>query len=165
MQLGIIYIPVTEAFRPCQANQVAHCTQVTGDPYEVEAHWIVEERHYDAGRAQDLLSSLACDAANATNSCRHQLSGEGPYLITTLIRLSRNHPASVLIQGLGGTNPDTASQWVQKFLEVASKQENWTGTTMARRLLGLGAVLDQAGFRLQQVVEARSTVLAIIGLK
>jgi hypothetical protein len=165
MQLGIIYLPVNEAYHPCQANQVAHCTQVNGDPYEVEAHWIVDEGHYDAGRARNLLSSLACDRADAPNSCSQRLSGEGPYLITTLIRLSSNHPSSVLIQDLGGTNPDTASQWVQKFLEVASNQENWTGNTMAKRLLGLGAVLDRAGFSLQQIGEAKSTVLAIIGLK
>jgi hypothetical protein len=158
---GIIYIPVIQAYLSCSAQSTSSCQ----DADEFEAHWIVEERHYDAQRAQNLLSQLACAEPNAVNSCQAQISGNGPFLLTTVIPLSKNHPNAVIIQDLAGTNPENAGQWVDKFLQVISNEQNWVGQTPSKRLLNLGAELDRAGFTLIQVGGVKSAVLAILGIK
>jgi hypothetical protein len=153
-QLGVIYIPVRESYAVAKDS--------AGDPLESEATWIVDQDHYDAGAASALLLRLGC--LNATPNCRGKLSGDGPYLISTLISLKTHRPQSVLIQNLQGTDAQVAGDWVGRFVTVASRQKNWTGRTLDNTLVGLGQDFDNYGQTMFLVGTVKTQVLAIFGL-
>ncbi len=122
---------------------------------------MVDQGHYDTGAAKTLLLHPGC--LTQTPSCTERLSGDGPFLVTTLIPLSGNHPPSVLIQDLHGTTPDKAGDWVGEFLESVSDQRNWrAGGTLQLVLQNLSLKFDRYGQTMFLVGTARSQVLAML---
>ena len=155
--MGVTYIPVRAPF-DCARNRACDGGS------EGEAHWIVEEQNYDTIKAQRLLGTLPCNSPDASPNCRSKLSGNGPFLITTAVSLSQNHPSGVLIQDLSGTDAESAGRWVEKYFSVASRGDSWQGSTLRLRLLDLGRQLSQGGATLVKVGGARAAVFEILAI-
>ncbi len=109
-------------------------------------NWLFD--HYDAARAAQLLSHLNCAKSDVSVNCKKQISGDGPYLISTTVRLTGD-PEAVLIQDLSDTSPEMGRLWVSSYMDMVRKQKNWTGFTLQQASLTFAATLDRLGLQLQ----------------
>lgn len=130
---------------------------VTKDgPFSVE--WLFD--NYDPAFASQLLADLNCQRTTKPTNCSHKLAGDGPYLISTLVRLT-GHPEGFLVQDLSGTSPEVGGQWVSDFMSMVSQKNNWThGYTLQRASLDFAASLDSAGIEIQADKEAVKSAMA-----
>jgi hypothetical protein len=113
-------------------------------PFTLE--WLYD--NYDPALAATLLRHLNCQLANDVNNCVNQLSGDGPYLISTLVRLT-GHPEAVLVQNLEGTSPEAGGQWVTAWMTMVRQKKNWTSPyTMQEATMAFARQLDLFGVAL-----------------
>jgi hypothetical protein len=88
-----------------------------------------------------------------------RLSGKGPYLISTTVRIS-SHPNGFLMQDLTSTSPEVAGQWVSSYMAMVSKEHNWTGGyTLDKATREFSAELDKAGGNL---TASKTAIMAAI---
>lgn len=116
-------------------------------PVDGDVAFTVDEltEHYNTALAAQLLRSLNCQQTDDRTKCVQRLSGKGPYLVSTTIRIS-SHPNGFLMQDLTSTSPEVAGQWVSSFMAMVSKEHNWSGGyTFDRATRDFSTELDKAG--------------------
>ncbi len=130
---------------------------VDGDgPFTAE--WLYQ--HYKPALAGQLLDNLDCQSTTDRSNCASRLSGDGPYLISTLVRLT-GHPRAFLVQDLSHTTPDVGGEWVSDYMAMVTKKKNWTGAySLQRASLDFAAGLDRAGGVLQDVAPSVKGAIA-----
>jgi hypothetical protein len=122
--------------------------------------WLYD--NYDPALAATLLRHLNCQLANDVDSCVSKLSGDGPYLISTLVRLT-GHPEAVLVQNLEGTSPEAGGQWVTAWMAMVRQKKNWTNPyTMQRATLAFARQLDLLGITLTNAQTSVTSALSFI---
>jgi hypothetical protein len=124
--------------------------------------WLFD--HYDTGRAAQLLSHLNCAKSDLSVNCKKQISGDGPYLISTTVRLTGD-PEAVLIQNLADTSPDMGRLWVSSYMDMVRKQKNWTGLTLQQASLSFAATLDRLGLQLQSTKGSVTAAFSFFNFK
>jgi len=122
--------------------------------------WLYD--NYDPALAATLLRHLNCQLANDVNNCVSKLSGDGPYLISTLVRLT-GHPEAVLVQNLEGTSPEAGGQWVTAWMAMVRQKKNWTSTyTMQKATMAFARQLDLFGITLTNGETSVTSALSFI---
>jgi hypothetical protein len=122
------------------------------------SQWLYD--NYDKAFAANLLRHLNCQLANDADNCLSKLSGNGPYLISTLVRIT-GHPEAVLVQNLEGTSPETGGQWVTAWMAMVRRKENWTSPhTMQKTTMAFARELDRLGIAL---TNGQSSVTSALG--
>lgn len=122
------------------------------------ADWLYA--HYKPGLATQLLDNLDCQSTTDSTNCANRLSGDGPYLVSTLVRLT-GHPRSFLVQDLSHTTPEVGGQWVSDYMAMVTKKKNWTSAySLQRASLDFAAGLDRAGGVLQDVAPSVKSAMA-----
>lgn len=140
-KLAEIVVPVTES-----------------GPFTVD--WLYD--NYDPALAATLIRHLNCELATDANSCVSKLSGDGPYLISTLVRLT-GQPEAVLVQNLEGTSPEAGGQWVTAWMTMVRQKRNWTSAyTMQRASMAFARQLDLLGISLTNAQTSVTTALGFI---
>jgi hypothetical protein len=113
-------------------------------PFTVD--WLFDS--YDPALASQLLANLNCQNTTKPNNCRNRLSGDGPYLISTVVRLT-GHPEGFLVQDLGQTSPEVGGEWVSDYMAMVTQKKNWTnGYTLQQASLDFVKSLDVVGSNL-----------------
>ena len=135
-RLTIVYLPVTA--KPSAAQ-------------EHDADWNMAK--FDVTMAATLIARLQCPGG-----CDVALKSDGPFLVSTIIPLSRTAPRGVLVVNLSGTTPDTAGQWVNAVQAVNRDSRNWTGRSMARTMQAVAIQLDLWGQGLEGAKTAQKAV-------
>ena len=130
----------------------------TSGPFTPE--WLYD--NYDPALAATLRRHLNCQLANDVNNCVRQLSGDGPYLISTLVRIT-GHPEAVLIQNLEGTSPEAGGEWVTAWMAMVKQKANWTSTrTMQKTSMVFARQLDLLGIALTNGQTSVTSALGFI---
>ena len=124
--------------------------------------WLFD--HYDTARAAQLLSHLNCTKTDASANCKKQIGGDGPYLISTTVRLT-GEPEAVLIQNLADTSPEMGRLWVSSYMDMVRKQKNWTAFTLQQASLSFAATLDRLGLQLQSTRGSVTAAFSFFNLK
>lgn len=123
-------------------------------PFTVD--WLFD--NYDPALASQLLANLNCQRTTKPTNCRNRLSGDGPYLISTVVRLScismapcqSGNPEAFLMQDLGQTSPEVGGEWVSDYMAMVTQKKSWTnGYTLQQASLDFAKSLDVAGGELQ----------------
>ncbi len=132
---------------------------VDSDGPTFTGQWLYD--HYDPAFAGTLLSNLECQRTTNRGNCAGKLSGDGPYLVSTVIRLT-GRPNSFLVQDLSGTSPEVGGEWVSAYMSMVAQKKNWTsGYTLQRAELDFAKQLDTFGGDLgsaKQAVEAATAL-------
>jgi hypothetical protein len=124
----------------------------------VDASWLLE--HYDPSWASQLLRNLKCQRTTDRTNCRHKLSGDGPFLISTEVRLT-GEPDGFLVQDLGSTSPEAGGEWVTRYMAMVTQKRNWVyGYTLQQASLDFAKDLDVAGGELQKSASAVKSAIA-----
>lgn len=127
------------------------------------ADWLID--HYDPAFASQLLANLNCQRVTNRTNCSRRLSDDGPFLISTLVRLT-GHPEGFLVQDLNGTSPEAGGEWVADYMTLVTTKANWVhGYTLQMAENAFAASLDHIGGELQQSAPAVKEAIAFFKLK
>lgn len=124
--------------------------------------WLLQ--NYNPAFASQLLSNLNCQRATDRMNCSRRLSGDGPFLISTVVRLS-GHPEGFLVQDISRTTPEVGGDWVAAYMSMVTAKENWVnGFTLQKAKLTFASSLDSIGGALQNAAPNVKAAIAFFKL-